>query len=101
METPRVYKQKQAAAQTARKGKSEKVFSEDPNMTCKNFCCLCDRVVPLSSMKNHTKSQHKVTLTEYKALYGNPKKQIIKLVYHRCVLCKSSVCLIPMRCTNT
>ena len=100
VETTREYKQKPAAAaaiQNSKIQKSEKVYSKDPCMTVKIFCCQCDKVVPLSSMKSHTKSQHKITLTEYKELYGNPRKQIIKLVYHKCALCKNTFLFDPSK----
>ena len=95
IETTKINKQKQASAKSTKTGKAEKMFNVDPSMTCKIFCCLCDKVVPLSSIKNHTKSEHKMTLTEYKELCGNPKKQIIKVVYHRCALCQRTVLFDP------
>ena len=32
-----------------------------------------------------------MTLTEYKELYGNPRMQIIQLVFHMCAFCGKSV----------
>ena len=44
-------------------------------------------------MRKHVKSRHQIALTEYKDLYGNPKKQIIQLVYHKCAFCHYPVLL--------
>ena len=60
-------------------------------MCCKTFCCECDKVVTLSGMSKHVRTWHQMTLTEYKELYGNPRKQIIKAVHHKCALCQSSI----------
>ena len=70
--------------------KSFKLFSNDIRMYCKAFCCECDNVVTLSGMKKHVKTGHQMTLTEYKELYGNHRKQIIKVVHHKCALCQKS-----------
>ena len=75
--------------------KGTKKFSSDPSMICQTFCCVCDKVVPLSSMKSHAKTWHKMTITEYKDLFGHPKKQILHPVYHRCALCKATVLFAP------
>ena len=80
---------------TMKTPKATKIFSADTSMTCKTFCCVCDKVVPLSTMKNHTRTWHKMSLTEYKELYGNPKRQIIQVVYHSCVICKTTVLFDP------
>ena len=70
-----------------------KVFSNDPTKSCKTFCCECDQVVTLSGLRKHVKSKHQMTHTEYKAMYGNPRKQIIQLVYHLCWFCQATVLL--------
>ena len=75
--------------------KTVKVFSSDPSNTCQTFCCVCDKVVPLSSMKNHAKTWHKMTITEYKDLFGHPKKQILHPVYHSCALCQRAMLFDP------
>ena len=70
-----------------------RVYSNDPAKSVKTFCCLCDQVVTVSGLRKHVKAHHKITLTEYKKLYGDHRKQIIQLVYHRCAFCKKSVLL--------
>ena len=71
--------------------KISKLYSNNPKMCCKTFCCGCDKVVTLSGMSKHVRTWHQMTLTEYKELYGNPRKQIIKAVHHKCALCLSSI----------
>ena len=70
-----------------------RVFSTDTGKYCKTFCCVCDQVVTLSGVRKHTATQHKMTLTEYKALYGNPRMQIIQMIFHRCAFCQKSILL--------
>ena len=73
--------------------KTTKLFSNDPSKSCKTFCCSCDQVITLSGLRKHVKSRHQMTHTEYKEMYGNPRKQIIQLVYHKCGFCQQSVLL--------
>ena len=68
-------------------------FSDDPNKSVKVFCNLCDKVVNLSGLRKHLGTNHATTLTEYKRLYGNPRKQIIQLVHHQCKICRKVVLL--------
>ena len=94
-QTNKTKKPTKTASSTMKTAKGAKIFSADPSMTCKTFCCVCDKVIPLSTMKNHTKTWHKMSLTEYKELYGSPKRQIIQVVYHSCVICKTTVLFDP------
>ena len=57
------------------------------------FCCECDKVVTLSGMRKHVKTWHQMTFTQYNNIYGNPRMQIIHLVYHKCAYCQSSIVL--------
>ena len=72
---------------------SSRVFSNDPTNCVKIFCCMCDQVVTVTGLRKHVKSHHKITLTQYKQLYGNHKKQIVQLVFHKCFFCKKSLLL--------
>ena len=60
---------------------------------CMLFCCFCDKVVSLSGLGKHVNNTHQVTLKEYKALFGIPQHQIIKLVFHKCCLCRKAILL--------
>ena len=68
-------------------------LSNDPNMSCRVFCNICDRLYFLSGLRKHVAKKHSLTFTEYKGHYGDPKRQIVNLVYHSCVLCKKIVIL--------
>ena len=57
----------------------------------KTFCCECDKVVTLTGLDEHILTHNKMTVKKYKQLYGNPRTQIIQLVYHRCELCAEDV----------
>ena len=63
------------------------------NRSCKVFCFFCDKAVNLSSLLNHLRYAHKKTLTQYKELFGNPRMQIIEVVFHKCNICRKSVLL--------
>ena len=75
------------------KTKQTKVFSNDPTKCVKTFCCMCDQIVTVTGLRKHVKGHHKITLTQYKELYGDHKKQIIQLVFHKCFFCKKSLLL--------
>ena len=59
----------------------------------KIFCCECNQVVALSGIRKHLSGIHKMTITEYRGLYGNPEKQIIRMVFHSCGVCQKDVVL--------
>ena len=55
----------------------------------KTFCCECDQAIKLSGLRKHINHNHKyLSIMQYKELYGDPKRQIIQMVYHTCTLCK-------------
>ena len=78
---------------TKKSSKEVRAMSNDPTKSCKTFCCCCDQVITLSGLRKHVKSRHQITLTEYKELYGEPRKQIIQLVFHKCAFCQKSILL--------
>ena len=71
----------------------KKQYSDKLADCVKTFCCECDQVVALSGIRKHLSGVHKMTLTEYRGLYGNPEKQIIRMVFHSCGVCKKDVVL--------
>jgi len=74
--------------------RSAKQLSNDPNMSCRVFCNICDRLYFLSGLRKHVAHKHSLTYTEYKRRFGgDPRRQIINSVYHCCVLCKKVVLL--------
>jgi len=55
-------------------------------------CQLCGEHKPMTSLRAHTKSAHKVTITEYKSMFGT---QLIpmEVIMHRCGICAELVLL--------
>ena len=70
-----------------------RLYSNDPNKSCKVFCNVCDQIVTLSGLRKHLSFKDKTTLTEYKRLYGNPNDQIIEVIHHQCKLCSKILLL--------
>ena len=86
-------RQRGKKSMTAKAKAIPEVFSDDPTKTCKTFCCSCEQIVTLSFLRRHIKARHQMTAKEYRELYGDPRKQVIKLIYHKCKLCKQSILL--------
>ena len=55
-------------------------------------CQICLIHTPMTRLRSHTKSTHKVTITEYKAQFGPDLFPIVP-VYHRCGICEELVLL--------
>ena len=56
-------------------------------------CCLCGQKVTMTGMRSHTRSAHKMPISEYKAKFGILKDKILETVYHQCGLCHKDVLL--------
>ena len=85
-ETPR-----KNISEKPRKMKAPKKFSNDPLLSVKVFCSVCDTVYAMSGLRKHIAHKHKLTLTQYRIQFGEPRKQIIHLVHHSCNICKKTV----------
>ena len=70
-----------------------KVFSNDMTDACRTVCKICERQVTLNFMRTHAKNKHKMTIREYKNKFGNHRKQIVNVVYHKCALCCAEIIL--------
>ena len=89
--SPVFKKPKTAASPTAKKAPT-RVYSNSLADCVKTFCCECDGQVKLSVLRKHLARHHKhLSMPRYTELYGQPKKQIIKMVYHNCALCKKDI----------
>ena len=69
------------------------LYSNNLKNSVKTFCCECNKAVTLTGLKEHILSHNKMTVKDYKQLYGNPRTQIIYLVYHQCGLCGEDLLL--------
>ena len=79
--------------ETAKRSKMSSPHSNNMAEAVKTFCCECDKAVLLSGLKEHLITHGKMTVKEYKKLYGNPMMQIIQPVFHSCQLCTKDVLL--------
>ena len=70
-----------------------RVFSNDMIDACKTICKVCQAQVTLNYMRTHTKIKHRMTISEYKDLFGNHRDHIVKEVYHKCGLCQEEILL--------
>jgi len=71
-------------------------LSNDMADACKTHCKLCNDEVKLVAMRGHTKSKHKMTITEYKSKFG-VEFEIIEKIHHECGICKKIILL----CSDT
>ena len=69
------------------------IFSNDMRDACKTICQICKAPVFLTTMRQHTRSKHKVTIDEYKKRYGNHRDMVTKRVYHKCAICSATILL--------
>ena len=78
---------------SVKKARKFLTYSNSMGDSVKTFCCHCDKVVTLSGLEEHILSHNKMTIKEYKKLYGNPRTQITKPVFHKCGLCTEELLL--------
>ena len=80
---------------TTRKAKAlaSRVYSNKMEDSVKTFCWECDQAISLSGLTKHLRGVHKKSVLEYKEMYGEPKKQLLRLVHHKCGVCNEDVLL--------
>lgn len=96
-----IQNQKKATAlqKSSRQTKKESISEEcsnNLNDACKVQCQLCDKILQLSMISHHTFYIHRLDLTKYKNIYGDPKESLIKKTLHECGLCHE-VLLLDLR----
>merc|ERR1712241_505131 len=74
-------------------------ISEDGNLISNDLadhtlveCSICNVHLPMTRLRSHTKSLHKVPITEYKAMFG-PELTPLAVVWHRCGICSQLIML--------
>ena len=77
----------------SKKARITSTYSNNMVDSVKTFCCECAKVVTISGLEEHILSHNKMTIKEYRRSYGNPRTQIIQLVFHNCGLCTQDVLL--------
>ena len=91
---------KTTAAPTSTKKKTtvlaamnNRVYSNRMEDSVKTFCWDCDQAISLSGLTKHLRGVHKKSVVDYREMYGEPKKQLLRLVHHKCGVCKEEILL--------
>ena len=59
-------------------------FSNNTADSCRTVCRVCGKAFPLQRMRSHTKTDHQMQITEYKAKFCQRGfYDIIEKVFHR------------------
>ena len=72
---------------------ASRIYSNKMEEAVKTFCWLCDQVISLSGLTKHLRGVHKKSTVEYREKFGEPKKQLLKLVFHKCGICSKDILL--------
>ena len=75
------------------KASASRIYSNKMEEAVKTFCWLCDQVISLSGLTKHLRGVHKESAVEYREKFGEPKKQLLKLVFHKCGICSKDILL--------
>ena len=59
----------------------------------KSACKICGIIVKVTAMRGHTKSAHKMSISEYKEKYNQTYFDLVELVLHQCGICEEYVLL--------
>ena len=68
-------------------------FSNNLADVCKTFCKMCDKTMPIQRMRGHTKSEHKMIITEYRAKYNQNFFDLVEKIFHKCCICSEPLLL--------
>ena len=71
----------------------EMKFSNEMKNACKTVCLACNSPVPLTSLREHTRRKHNLPIEDYRKRYGNPKDNILEIIYHKCGICARPILL--------
>ena len=70
-----------------------RVYSNRMEDSVKTFCWECDQAISLSGLTKHLRGVHKKSVVDYREMYGEPKKQLLRLVHHKCGVCQEAILL--------
>ena len=72
--------------------KEDKVkFSNNMKDAVKTVCQICYAEVSFIGMRSHTKSAHKMGITDFKLEHGELVENIVDEVYHNCGICSEKI----------
>ena len=88
-------KNKSAPTSTTNKVKvlANRIYSNRMEDSVKTFCWDCDQAISLSGLTKHLRGVHKKSAVEYREMYGDPRKQLLRLVHHKCGVCNEDILL--------
>ena len=72
---------------------TNRMYSNKMEDSVKTFCWECDQAISLSGLTKHLRGVHKRSVLEYREMYGEPKKQLLRLVHHKCGVCHEDILL--------
>ena len=77
-----------AVHQSSHANELEKVrFSNDMNDASKTNCKICGKILRISRVRSHTKSTHRMNITEYREKFNQHTYDLIEKVLHKCGIC--------------
>ena len=68
-------------------------FSNSSSDYCRTLCKICGKALQITTMRQHTKNDHNMVITEYKKKYNQEYFDIVEKVFHKCGLCHLPILL--------
>ena len=66
-------------------------FSNNTKDVVQTICQLCKGHYYFVNMRVHTRKVHKLSISDYKAKYGNLDRNIAEEIYHKCGICSKAL----------
>ena len=66
-------------------------FSNNTKDVVQTICQLCKGHYYFVNMRVHTRKVHKLSISDYKAKYGNLDRNIVEEIYHKCGICSKAL----------
>ena len=86
--------EKKAFAQHVKDHSQERLkFSNSTIDYCRTLCKICGKALQITTMRQHTKNDHNMVITEYKKKYNQEYFDIVEKVFHKCGLCQLPILL--------
>ena len=68
-------------------------FSNDLADVCQTSCKICEKTMSVQRMRAHTKSEHQMVITEYRAKFNQNFFDLVEKIFHRCGICSEALLL--------
>ena len=60
---------------------------------CKTTCKICKKTMSIQRMRAHTKSEHQMVITEYRAKFNQNFFDLVEKIFHTCCICSEPLLL--------